>query len=80
MSKNVSLHPEIDNGLPVENANFAGGTLVCACTDRTVKIRIKGQIAHNHACGCTQCWKPEGAIFSVVAVVPHENVDGRRKW
>lgn len=68
------LHPSIDNGLPKESASFAGGTLVCACTSRPVKVRIKGQIAHNHACGCTKCWKPAGAVFSVVAVTGHENV------
>ena len=62
------LHPKIDNGLPKESASFAGGTLVCACTSKPVKVKVKGQIAHNHACGCTKCWKPEGAVFSVVAV------------
>ena len=31
-------------------------------------------MAHNHACGCTKCWKPEGAIFSVVGVVPRDTV------
>jgi S-(hydroxymethyl)glutathione synthase len=68
------LHPKIDNGLPKESASFSGGTLVCACTSRPVKVKIKGQIAHNHACGCTKCWKPDGAVFSVVAVTGHENV------
>jgi S-(hydroxymethyl)glutathione synthase len=68
------LHPSIDSGLPKESPSFSGGTLVCACTSRPVKVAIKGQIAHNHACGCTKCWKPTGAIFSVVAVAPHENV------
>ena len=62
------LHPKIDNGLPKESASFSGGTLVCACTSKPVKVKVKGQIAHNHACGCTKCWKPEGAVFSVVAV------------
>jgi S-(hydroxymethyl)glutathione synthase len=68
------LHHSIDNGLPKESASFDGGMLVCACTSKPVKVKIKGQVAHDHACGCTKCWKPEGAIFSVVAVVPHENV------
>ena len=40
-----------------------------------VKVRIKGQIAHNHACGCTKCWKPSGAVMSIVAVAPHESVE-----
>ncbi len=74
MSHAISIHPSIDNGIVPERANFAGGTLSCACATHPVKIRIKGQIAHNHACGCTKCWKPEGANFSVVAVAPTENV------
>ena len=68
------LHPKIDHGLPKESASFAGGTLVCLCTSKPVKVKIKGQVAHNHACGCTKCWKPAGAVFSVVAVAPSENV------
>ncbi|MBI5261399.1 MAG: S-(hydroxymethyl)glutathione synthase [Bradyrhizobium sp.] len=70
----VRLHPSIDNGIKQGTGNFAGGTLVCKCTDKPVKVGIKGDVAHNHACGCTKCWKPEGAIFSVVAVVPRQNV------
>jgi S-(hydroxymethyl)glutathione synthase len=37
-------------------------------------VRIDAQIAHNHACGCTKCWKPAGATFSVVAVVARDKV------
>ncbi|MGY3621137.1 S-(hydroxymethyl)glutathione synthase [Bradyrhizobium sp. USDA 10063] len=70
----VHLHPSIDNGVKKGSGNFAGGTLVCKCTDRPVKVAIKGDVAHNHACGCTKCWKPEGAMFSVVAVVPRQNL------
>jgi S-(hydroxymethyl)glutathione synthase len=73
-----SLHPMIDRGLPKESASFAGGTLVCACTSRPVKVTVKGQIAHNHACGCTKCWKPEGAIFSQVAVVGRDKLEVTR--
>jgi S-(hydroxymethyl)glutathione synthase len=25
---------------------------------------------HNHLCGCSKCWKPAGALFAQVAVVP----------
>ena len=70
----VQLHPAIDNGVKQGSGSFAGGTLVCKCKDKPVKVGIKGDVAHNHACGCTKCWKPEGAIFSVVAVVPRQNV------
>jgi len=70
----VHIHPSIDGGVKKGSGAFAGGTLVCKCTDKQVKVGIKGDVAHNHACGCTKCWKPEGATFSVVAVVPRENV------
>ncbi|TPQ41894.1 S-(hydroxymethyl)glutathione synthase [Bradyrhizobium guangdongense] len=70
----VALHPSIDNGLKQGTGHFAGGTLVCKCKDHQVKVGIKGDVAHNHACGCTKCWKPAGATFSVVAVVPRQNV------
>jgi S-(hydroxymethyl)glutathione synthase len=40
-----------------------------------VKVSIKHDLAHNHACGCTQCWKPTGANFSIVAVVPTKDVE-----
>ncbi len=71
---NRMLHPSIQNGLHKPKAEFAGGTLVCKCSDRPVKVKVSGGIAHNHACGCTKCWKPEGAAFSVVAVAPSETV------
>jgi len=31
-------------------------------------VKINGNCAYNHVCGCTKCWKPEGATFSQVAV------------
>ena len=70
----VHIHPSVDNGVKKGSGNFAGGTLVCKCKDKPVKVGIRGDVAHNHACGCTKCWKPAGATFSVVAVVPRDNV------
>jgi len=70
----TTIHPAIDNGIKPAAANFAGGTLYCKCADAKVAVTIKGQTAHNHACGCTKCWKPAGATFSQVAVVPRANL------
>jgi S-(hydroxymethyl)glutathione synthase len=74
MSATISLHPSIDHGVQPGNASFAGGTLVCKCTQAPVKVTVKGQVAYDHACGCTKCWKPAGAVFSVVAVAPRANL------
>ena len=70
----ISIHPAVDHGLSPAAANFAGGTLQCRCADKKVTVSIKGQSAHNHVCGCTRCWKPSGALFSQVAVVPRGNL------
>ena len=71
---NTSIHPSVDNGVKPGSTGFTGGILSCACNDRPVKVRAASQVAHNHACGCTKCWKPKGARFSVVAVVPTDTV------
>jgi len=71
----IRLHPSIDNGWPAASAGFAGGTLKCHCATNPVTVKIKSQVAHNHACGCTKCWKPDGAIFAQIAVVGRDNVE-----
>lgn len=70
----VSIHPSVDHGIRPAQAGFSGGTLVCKCSDRPVKVQISAQTAHNHVCGCTKCWKPQGATFSMVAVVPRDSL------
>ena len=56
------------------NGYKRGETLECRCKTDPVVVTIKAQTAHNHVCGCTKCWKPEGALFSQVAVVPKSAV------
>ena len=68
----VNIHPAIDSGIKPAKEGFSGGTLSCLCSSDPVKVTIGAQTAHNHACGCTQCWKPEGALFSQVAVVSRD--------
>jgi S-(hydroxymethyl)glutathione synthase len=74
-AKTISIHPLIDKGVfPKAAKKFAGGTLTCKCASDPVTVSIGAQTAHNHACGCTKCWKPAGASFSVVAVVGRDHV------
>ena len=70
----LKLHPSIDQGVKQGSAGFAGGTLTCHCASAPVTVAIKGNVAHNHVCGCSKCWKPEGATFSMVAVVPRDKL------
>ena len=70
----ISIHPSVDKGIKPTAKNFAGGTLVCKCTQNPVEVSISVQTAHNHACGCTKCWKPKGAQFAVVAVVSKDKL------
>ena len=55
------------------SANFAGGTLG-ANAKQSVEVSITSQCAYNHVCGCTKCWKPAGALFAQVAVVPRDKL------
>jgi S-(hydroxymethyl)glutathione synthase len=65
-----NLHPLINHGITKGSPSFSGGTLSCHCKTSPVTITLSSNIAHNHACGCSKCWKPSGAIFSIVGVVP----------
>jgi S-(hydroxymethyl)glutathione synthase len=74
MVNSFSIHPAVDNGIQPAAEHFAGGTLVCHCAENPVRVRVDAQSGHNHACGCTKCWKPAGALFSMVAVVPRDKL------
>ncbi|HWL57979.1 MAG TPA: S-(hydroxymethyl)glutathione synthase [Paracoccus sp. (in: a-proteobacteria)] len=71
----VKIHPAVDNGIKPATPGFSGGELHCKCSSNPVRVSVKSQTAHNHVCGCTKCWKPEGAIFSQVAVVGRDAVE-----
>ena len=68
------LHPAIGQGKQAGAPGFSGGTLTCHCAYDPVVVKVDVQVAHNHACGCSKCWKPANAIFSVVGVVPRDKV------
>jgi S-(hydroxymethyl)glutathione synthase len=74
MASFVSIHPSVDHGITAGSKEFSGGTLRCKCATNPVVLEVSAQVAHNHACGCTKCWKPDSARFSVVAVVSRDAV------
>lgn len=75
MENTVKIHPAVDAGVKQAKEGFAGGTLSCACTTNPVTVALDGQTAHNHVCGCTQCWKPAGAVFAQIAVISRDKVN-----
>jgi S-(hydroxymethyl)glutathione synthase len=74
MAAALSIHPAVDKGSARAGRGFKGGTLRCHCRRNAVEVRVASQCAHNHVCGCTKCWKPAGALFSQVAVVPRDSL------
>ena len=70
----VKIHPAVDNGVKAGSGSYAGGTLVCKCTTDPVKVSIASDVLFNHVCGCSQCWRPAGTLFSMIAVVPTDKV------
>ena len=70
----VKIHPSVDNGVKPGTKGFGGGTLTCKCASNPVTVKLASDVAFNHACGCSKCWKPDGAAFSVVAVVGRDKL------
>jgi S-(hydroxymethyl)glutathione synthase len=52
-----------------QSTGLARATLRCKCSD-PVEVQLNEEISHNHLCGCSQCWKPEGYFMAQTAVVP----------
>lgn len=63
----VSLHPAIGRATSAKSKSWAGS---CRCGNEPVQFEVSEALAHNHLCGCSKCWKPEGAVFAQIAVVP----------
>lgn len=74
MATSVNIHPQVDSGMKPAGPGFSGGKLECRCSSDKVAVTIASQCFHNHACGCSKCWKPAGALFSQVAVVPRDKL------
>jgi len=70
----VKIHPSVDNGVKPGTRGFKGGTLSCHCSKDPVTVKLATDVAFNHVCGCSKCWKPKGAAFSVVAVVGRDKL------
>ena len=70
----IAIHPAVDNGVKPGAKDFAGATLRCHCATDPVEVVVSGNCAHNHVCGCTKCWKPKGALFSMVAVIGRDKL------
>ncbi|HTV52616.1 MAG TPA: S-(hydroxymethyl)glutathione synthase [Steroidobacteraceae bacterium] len=70
----ISIHPAVDNGVRPGNASFAGGTLTCQCAQNPVTVKLDANVAFDHVCGCSKCWKPKNTLFSLVAVVPRDKL------
>jgi S-(hydroxymethyl)glutathione synthase len=75
MASAVKIHPAVDRGVKSGKKNFKGGVLRCHCGTNPVEVTVRSQSAHNHVCGCSKCWKPAGALFSQVAVVPRDKLE-----
>jgi S-(hydroxymethyl)glutathione synthase len=64
----VVIHPVIDQPISMHGEPVADLNIHCRCDASPVEIQILTPIQHNHLCGCSKCWKPEGALFAQTAV------------
>jgi S-(hydroxymethyl)glutathione synthase len=73
-TKDVAIHSSVNSGV-TKGTDLEGATLRCACETNPVELRLNAACSHNHLCGCSACWKPEGQLMAQVAVVPAGTVD-----
>ncbi|SCB36174.1 S-(hydroxymethyl)glutathione synthase [Rhizobium hainanense] len=67
----VNLHPAVG----VQATGRLGGVVLrCYCADQPVEMEVSEPVSHNHLCGCSKCWKPQGASFAQIAVAPAGSV------
>lgn len=66
----VSIHPVVEREWREPSGSFEGATLRCRCTSDPVEVHLFEPIQHNHLCGCSKCWKTDGSLFALIAVVP----------
>ncbi|WP_108610617.1 SRPBCC family protein [Aminobacter sp. MSH1] len=67
----VRLHPAAQLSGQTSRASASTKTVLsCRCGQSPVRLELTQPVRHNHLCGCSKCWKAEGALFSQVAVVP----------
>ena len=71
----IKIHPQVDNGPQPASDGFSGGALTCHCATNPVRVSLTAQTAHIHVCGYSKFWKPDGAVFSQVAVVGRDHVE-----
>lgn len=68
-----SLHPALPLAPGGASADRVG-RLRCLCEEDAVEVQVETPAVHSHLCGCTQCWKPAGALFALTAIVPADAV------
>jgi len=59
----VHIHPSVDSGVKKGSGSFAGGTLVCKCKDKPVKVGIKGDVATITPAAAPNAGNPTGQSF-----------------
>lgn len=65
-----AIHPAVDNEHTCSSDRLSGAKLLCHCEVDPVAIILDAPVAHNHLCGCSKCWRPDGALMAQIAVVP----------
>ena len=68
----VDLHPAVDAARTSDATPHGPVMLSCHCATHSVEVTLDSSVFHNHLCGCSKCWKPDGALFAQTAVVPRD--------
>lgn len=73
--KFVSIHPCVDHRNQGGIEPRRSSVIRCQCKTDRIEIAVSEAASHNHLCGCSKCWRPNGALFAQVAVVPTSTIE-----
>jgi hypothetical protein len=72
----ISLHPSVDvDGGIARPSSSTHATLKCLCAEDPIAANVTLPVYHNHLCGCSRCWKPEGALLAQTAIVARNGIE-----
>lgn len=72
--ENVFIHTAVERLQAARDVHGSPITIRCSCASDPIEVVIGQPLAHNHLCGCSKCWKPDGALMSQVAIAPADAV------
>ena len=72
--RQCQIHPRLTTESSTALRTSPAARSPASARSNPVTVQDRLNVAFNHACGCTKCWKPEGATVLVVGVAARDKL------